>query len=122
MKLGEVPFDEEVLSMASMLCGRHDTVEACGSQMKVGDILVWRHSHGGGHAMLVQEVVGNNHILTVECTNYKDGKYEGFQTRVVPIENPNERGGHQVVVRPKRKHLYHTFRERSSSELLVKMD
>jgi len=121
MKLGELPPEKEDIPMVSMLCARHDIVEACEyNKLQLGDILVWRHVDGGGHAMFVQKMDNDDHILTVECTNYKDGLYEGFQARVVPIENPHEGGG-QFVLRPKHQHVYHTFRQRSQQETLLKL-
>mmetsp|Transcript_27565 Transcript_27565/g.81098 ORF Transcript_27565/g.81098 Transcript_27565/m.81098 type:complete len:120 (-) Transcript_27565:516-875(-) len=114
---GIKPEDKEIVAM---LCDRHDVVEPCGSEVaEAGDILVWRHSDGSGHAMFVQSVVDSNTIKTVECTNYKDGHYEGFQERIVTIKDPNE-GGREGILRPLRQDAYHTYKERSQVSLLIK--
>ena len=92
---------------------RHKAVDPKGSEMRPGDILVWRHPTGSGHAMLVQRVVDDEHVVTVECTNYKDGRYEGFQERVVPIADPLK--GRALVMRPLNQDMYYNFRNRKSA-------
>lgn len=106
------PKDKNVIKM---FCDRHEAIEPRGSEMCPGDILVWRHfgKRNGGHAMFVQKVVDDHHILTVECTSYKDGHYEGYQERVVPILDPNPLGGRTMVLRPLNQDTYYNFRNRN---------
>lgn len=103
---------KEDQEMIDVLCRRHDVIRDY-SQVQPGDVLIWRHVVGGGHAMLVQEVRDDT-VLTVECTNYKDGHYEGFEERVVTIQNPTE-GGREAILRPKYQDCFLDFRERSSA-------
>lgn len=113
--------NQEDQEMVDMLCERHDVIQDF-SQVQAGDILIWRHVVGGGHAMLVQKVVTPGEtIMSVECTNYKDGHYEGFEERVVTIRNPNP-GGREGVLRPKNQSCYLGFRERCQGRILLRRE
>ena len=111
---GRVITDEIDKKAVQLFRERHKMVDARGSDMLPGDILVWRHADGSGHAMLVQRVVGEDHIITVECTNYKNGSYEGFQERMVTICDPRE-GGRALVMRPLNQDVYYNYLSRSSA-------
>jgi len=104
-----IPPEEK--DMIKILRERHVAIEPRGSEMRMGDILVWRHPGGSGHALFVQRVVDDDNIMTVECTNYKDGNYEGFAERVVSIVDP--RGGRAMVMRPLFQHSYDNYQERN---------
>ena len=50
--------------------------------------------------------------MTVECTYYKQGHYEGYQERAVPILDPQ--GGERYVLRPLYQQAYDNFRDRNA--------
>lgn len=119
VKMGESPkIKPEDGELVAILCERHEVVEPRGSKVAEGDILVWRHRDGQGHAMFIQSVMNDDLVKTVECTNYKDGHQEGFQERVLTIKNPNE-GGREGVLRLLNQGLYNTYKERSQKFILV---